>query len=121
MSSPFLNRINKRSKTAHGLKSEKRLSKKLKGQAHPGSGAFDRKGDFSTKDFLYEAKSTVHASIAIRKDDLDKVEKQALMVGRKPVLNLSFVMPSGTGRDCDYALLRLIDFEELIEAANAKS
>jgi hypothetical protein len=122
MSNPFIKRTT-RSKTAHGNLSEKRVAKRLGYRQTPASGALDHaKGDFKSKDFLGEAKATTKESISLKLAWLRKNESHALLIGRKPVLVLSFVRPSGAGvagGTSDYVVLPLGVFEEITGASTA--
>lgn len=116
MSNPFLNRIANRSKTSHGNRSEKRLGKSIMAQMHAGSGSKGRKGDMRKGGFLIESKATVKDSIGVKKEWLEKVENQALLIGKKPALSLSFVRGNGEALpNGDWVAIRLSDFKELFE------
>lgn len=79
-----------------GVKSEKRLTKKLGGKATPASGAIEgHKGDFELGDFLMEAKSTVGDSLGVKFDWLVKIKKEARSKGKSPALTISFVNEQG--------------------------
>lgn len=65
---------------------EKAVAKKLKGSTTANSGATPySKGDVLTEDFLLECKTkTTHSdSISIKKEWLEKIEKESLFMGKK--------------------------------------
>lgn len=66
---------------------ESRIAKELDGRTTPGSGAFDGlKGDVKTAEFLIEAKRTDKSSISVKKEWLEKIDKEAIDIGKKPAL-----------------------------------
>jgi hypothetical protein len=89
---------------------EKRLGKKFDGQVSAASGAFwSRKGDVRTDKYLIEHKYTGNKkSLSIKKEWLDKVEKEAIQDSKMPVLAFHL-----GGRD--YFILTEDDFEELTD------
>lgn len=70
-------------------KQEKKLAKDLNLKLTPNSGstAF-RKGDMYTNQFLIESKSTDHESISLKKSWLEKIEEEAILEGKTPLLIL---------------------------------
>ncbi len=66
---------------------EKRLAKTVGGSQPAASGAFwTRKGDVRNEDLLIEAKQTSKKSFSIKGEVWDKIEREALLDGRVPVL-----------------------------------
>lgn len=64
---------------------EDRVAKSLGGKRQPNSGATPfEKSDVKTSEFLLECKTktTLSNSISIRKDVIDKLEKEALFMGK---------------------------------------
>jgi hypothetical protein len=71
-------------------KHEKRLAKTLDGSTVAASGAFwSRKGDVRSEKYLVEHKFTDAKSYSLKAVDLQKLEKEAIMVGRIPVFAVS--------------------------------
>lgn len=89
-------------------KHEKRLAKKYDGQVSAASGAFwSRKGDVRSIDLLIEHKYTSsNKSITIKKEWLDKIEKEAILDSRLPVLMFHL-----GGKN--YAIVLEDDFDEI--------
>jgi hypothetical protein len=101
MTNPYLER-RERVKTGHGLKSEKRVIKKLGGKQHAGSGAcagLKSDGSVSAKmEMRVECKSTIHDSISVKKEVLDKIMREALNGNQYPMLTISFVDAEGRAK-----------------------
>lgn len=91
-------------------KHEKRIAKKFGGQVSAASGAFwSRKGDVRTDGWLIEHKYTANKkSLSIKKEWLDKIEKEALLEAKAPALMFHL-----GGRD--YVVLTEDDFTELTD------
>lgn len=88
-------------------KHEKRLAKKYDGQVSAASGAFwSRKGDVRSDDLLIEHKYTSAKSITIKSEWLAKIEREAVLDSRTPVLMFHM-----GGRD--YVVLTEDDFDEM--------
>lgn len=69
---------------------EKRLAKVIGGTRVAGSGSFwSRKGDVRSDKYLIEHKYTSKASYGLKAEDLQKLEKEAIMVGREPLFCIS--------------------------------
>jgi Holliday junction resolvase len=69
---------------------EKRLAKVIDGSRVAASGAFwSRKGDVRSERYLIEHKYTAKKSYSIKAEDLQKLEKEAIMVGREPLFCIS--------------------------------
>jgi hypothetical protein len=109
MGNPFLERVAKAGKSAHGKRSEARVAKSLGARLTPASGALDSaKGDFKLSTILGEAKSTINASISIEYDWLLKIAHEALYQGKTPALTVSFVNGNGTVKhNGDWVLIPL--------------
>ncbi len=71
------------------------------------------KGDFQNKEFLIEAKATEHKSIILRKSWLEKLEREALEVGKTPLLLLTI-----GGRN--YYMFRECDIDLNETSSNSK-
>lgn len=112
--SPYLRRM---ATPQHGQKAERRAAKRLKGQRRPGSGALDgAKGDIVKKRFLIESKATKNASIVVKLEWLEKIDKEALDAGKDPALLLQFVDAAGNPwRGSGWVLLPERIFAEISE------
>ncbi len=82
---------------------EKRLAKKLGGRRQPGSGCVPGlKGDVKSADFLVECKKTDHASHILTLKVLRKIDQEAALEGKEPLLEVClqgynyYVMTEGT-------------------------
>lgn len=95
---PYQTRKNKIG--AGGIKSEKQVARRLAGRQTPASGAMEgAKGDIVLPEFLMEAKSTTADSLGVKFEWLAKITREALAVGKKPALSMSFVTGSGAAVD----------------------
>ena len=82
---------------------EKGVAADLGGKTQPGSGnQWHSKGDVSAKDYLVECKSTVNDSISVKVAVLEKIENEAILAGKQPVLQLEF---QGKRRIQKYAVI----------------
>ena len=80
----------------HGQKAEKRTAKRIGGEARAGSGSIEGfKGDITFGRFLVENKATIHRSLSVKLDWLDKISREARDEGRTPALSLQFVDSNG--------------------------
>lgn len=78
-------------KKTESHKHEEHVAKAFRGRRQPNSGATPfRKGDVESKEFLVECKETAKKSISVTTKWLDKISKQAMLVGREPSLTLRF-------------------------------
>ncbi len=69
---------------------EKRLAKVIGGTRVAASGAFwSRKGDVRSDKYLIEHKYTAAKSYSLKAEDLQKLEREAIMVGREPLFCIS--------------------------------
>jgi len=69
---------------------EKRLAKKVGGSVNAGSGNhWSRKGDVRSEKYLIEHKYTSHQSYSLKVEEMDKLYKEAMMVGREPIFCIS--------------------------------
>ena len=96
---------------SHGQKQsqahEKRLEKVLGGSRTAASGAFwSRKGDVRSEKYLAEHKYTAAKSFSVKSSELQKVETEALLVGRVPIFCVSL-------GNRDYVILLEDDFIEM--------
>ena len=109
--------LNRRDKRTHGQRAEKKAASRLGAVLTPGSGAIQgMKGDFRTATFMVENKSTVNASLSLKKDWLEKIAREALDHGKSPALFLQFVNASGESNvDDRWVMIREIDFQGMIE------
>jgi hypothetical protein len=90
-------------------KQEKSVAKRLGGQLTVGSGSrWFNKGDVRTECYLVECKTTGKLSYTIKSSELRKIETEALLEGRNPVLVFDL-----DGRR--YAILPFDDFMEFTE------
>ena len=86
--------------------SQKHVAKKFGGREQPASGAvWCFKGDVTSKKILFECKYTDGTGIRVTEEMLRKIETEAVMSRKMPVLVLKF-----KGRT--YYTLREIDFEQ---------
>jgi hypothetical protein len=117
LSNPYLDRLAKAGKNAHGKKSENRVAKQMKARLHPNSGAMaGAKSDASRTGVRMEMKSTTTQTMAIELAWLVKITQEALEHGQYPVVVLSFVDNQGKPRLRQYAewvVVPLAVFEEL--------
>ncbi|NIT54899.1 MAG: hypothetical protein GWN00_01225 [Aliifodinibius sp.] len=100
----------------HGRVSESQMMKKLGATSTPGSGALpSAKSDGFDDAFQYEHKSTIHKSYGLKLETIRKIEKEALDVGRDPVLSISFVNPTGESiPQGDYVVISKELFQSLV-------
>lgn len=97
-----------------GVKSEKRVAKKIQGRQHAGSGNMvGYKGDITKDSFLLECKSTVHESFQLTREILAKITAEASMQGKLPALTISFITGNGKAKEYgDWVCIPLKDFED---------
>lgn len=94
---PLFDRYDPKGIGETGRRSEKKVAESFKAKMTRASGAMDfDKGDFSTDDFLMEAKSTIHKSISVKHDWLTKIRLEALSKDKFPALVVTFVEEDGT-------------------------
>lgn len=103
-------------------KQEERIAKILQGKVvrasgagrmtGSGLGAYGSKGDAVSLKFLAEAKRTDLGSIRITIEWLDKIYREALGVGKRPMLTLEFGLAKGISKD--WILLTKEDFSSLL-------
>lgn len=95
-------------------KQERRLAEDYGGQRSAASGAFwSRKGDVRTDRWLIEAKYTDQKGYRLTVSILDKIEREAILDGRKPRLDVSF-----GGKE--WVVITRDDLDELEEQAYAQ-
>lgn len=112
-------------KNQHGKKSEARLAQQLGMRNTRASGAlsFD-KGDATFSAMIngkvirgrMECKSTVHQSLSIKKEWLDKIASETTANGEVPVLSISFVDAEGNPQDfnSDWVAMPVSIWRELL-------
>ncbi len=115
-SNPFIDR-NNRGTHKHGQKSERKTAGRLQGACRPGSGSVEgAKGDIMLADFLIENKATVHRSISLKLDWLDKISSEARQEGKEPGLAIQFVDDNGNPvRGGRWVMIPEDEFKEMIE------
>ncbi len=87
-------------------KQEERIASEIGGRAHSNSGATPfNKGDCSNSYITVECKQTRNASFSITMRDLKKIEKEALNVGKLPIMFIEFM-----NFKREYVLMRKEDF-----------
>lgn len=80
-------------------RSEKGLRRRLGGRRTPGSGNKGIKGDLHTnrvlsvKPWMVEDKSTTGKQVVVKKEVLQKLERQAAQAKMEPILTISFTEP----------------------------
>lgn len=93
---------------------EKRVAEDLGGKTQPGSGnQWNAKGDVSAKTILVECKSTINQSIPLKVEVLEKIEREAALACKEPVLQIEF---QGKRRIQKYAVISYERFLQLLEA-----
>ncbi len=81
-------------------KQEKFIAKKIGGKRHVGSGCWFEKADVSNSDVLGEAKLTEKEYFSITMKVLNKLEDQAMGIGKEPRLYIRFLtMPPLFSKD----------------------
>lgn len=97
----------------NSLKHENRLADLLDGRRVSGSGSsWSHKGDVQSADLLVEHKYTSRKSYSIKSDVWRKIEKEAAIIGRVPVLAVRLELAQ-----LDLIVLSEDDFVELRERA----
>lgn len=90
-------------------KREQKIAKATGGRSHAGSGSlWWKKSDASDSAFQYEDKFTKNKYFSLSLKILDKIEKEAMDVGKLPVLVIGFAK-DGTSLSDDFAVLRAKD------------
>lgn len=64
------------------------MARQTGGTVNAGSGAFLRKGDVRSGNWLIEAKWTANRSFTLKSDVLEKVVKEAYAEGRRPIVQI---------------------------------
>lgn len=82
------------------------------GRATPASGSGDVKGDVYTENELIECKHTERKSYSLKVADLLKLARQAIMVGRRMVLEVEFTDPMGL-RPVRFVVLNKDEYTEM--------
>ncbi len=101
---------------------ENRVAKAAGGRRVPGSGSsMYAKGDaesgghaFGRNDFLFEAKQTIHGSLGVKREWLEKITEEAEGKGKNPALSIE--IKGGTRRlsERDWVAVPLSVFRRLI-------
>lgn len=116
MGNPYLDRLANKKIGATGRKAEKRAAKSLGARLTPASGAAQSKGDMSRGEFLIEHKSTVQESMGLKRDWLEKIEREALFTGKSPALMIDFLRPSGDAHPAGrWVLVQESVFKEILD------
>lgn len=104
----------------HGKHAEARMARTLGLRLQPNSGAMaGAKGDMRSANWLVEAKTTVNSTIPIDLGWLVKITGEALALGLRPAVALSFVLPSGRPRpnsETDWVLVPACVFRDLTDS-----
>lgn len=94
---------------------ERATARRFDGSVNAGSGnGWVRKSDVRSDDVLFEMKYTDAKSFSLKRDDLTKAEKYALIDGREMVFGISF-----SGKD-DYVVIPHEYYERLHDALHTK-
>lgn len=91
-------------------KQEKRLAKEFKGRVTPASGARHIKGDVLGEQFFIEAKTTSKKQYTLKKETLDKLEREAVTSRKIPALIIQFEMDRR-----EFAIISKEDLQALAE------
>jgi len=91
---------------------EQEAARSYGGRATPASGSRDVKGDVYTDNELIECKHTERKSYSLKVADLLKLAKQAIMVGRRMVLEVEFTDPMGL-HPVRYVVLNKDEYAEM--------
>ena len=112
---PYMTRKQQHRIGRAGRKSEKRLTKMLRGRETAASGALGDKGDIDLGPALVEAKSTTQESLGVKMAWLAKIAREARAVGKSPALAISFVNEDGSAAmDGEWIMIPLYKFQELL-------
>lgn len=102
----------------HGKACESKFAKRIGGTLTPNSGASGTKGDVRAGRFRVELKSTINASISVKLEHLNKINKEARECNKYPALGIQFVtgdgeiIPNGS-----WVCVRESDFKNLMAIA----
>ena len=92
-------------------KRELEIAEQVGGKRHTGSGSlWWKKSDASDPTFQYEDKFTEKSYFTISRGILDKIEKEAALEFKIPVLRIGFL---GAKKPTEFAMLRKIDCDYL--------
>jgi hypothetical protein len=96
MDSPFMRRIAKRHAGHNGRVAEVKAADRLGGKLRLASGAVHGvKGDFITRQFLYENKATQTGTLSLKRDWCYKIYQEALEQDKIPALAFQFTNEEG--------------------------
>jgi len=113
---PYMTRKQQHRIGRAGRKSEKRLTKMLRGRETAASGALGDKGDIDLGPALVEAKSTTQESLGVKMAWLAKIAREARAVGKSPALAISFVNAEGRPHlDGEWVCIPMHKFKEMFE------
>jgi Holliday junction resolvase len=99
---------------------EKVAAKRYGGRTKPGSGSSPlSKGDVQTRAFLMEMKGTIHQSLSIKAEWLEKITQEASYEGRYPALEIKLPIQEPLVEDT-WVLVPASVFQELNEQAEIK-
>lgn len=98
-----------------GRKNEKQTSRRLNAKLTPGSGATATfKGDMTFNNYLVECKATENNSLSLKLEWLGKISREALEVGKKPLMTITFTDDTGRPRRHGaWVLVPETEFKEL--------
>ena len=103
---------------------EERLARAVGGRKQPGSGSsIYAKGDVKERSseahdpnrFLWECKQTIHKSLSIKGEWLDKISKEAIAAGLEPALSIEIKGMESNVAERDWVVLPLSVFKRLCE------
>lgn len=101
-----------------GRISEVRVAKDHNATLTSNSGAGSQKSDSISETHRIESKSTTKSSISLKKEWLDKITKEAVLSGKKPLLSIDFLRPNtvNAARLSSWVLIEERDFLEMQNA-----
>lgn len=96
---------------------EKRAARRYGGSRTAASGALDEKGDVRVHGVMrIECKYTAAKSFTLKREELEKIEKEAIAAGEMPVFEIEFQNHHPKRR---FVVLREEDFDELNRKSKA--
>jgi len=102
-------------------KQEKEAATRYGGRVKPGSGSSPlSKGDVKTRAFLMEMKCTIHGSISIKGEWLEKIAGEARYEGREPALEIQIDGITDPLVEKKWVLIPATLFADLNEEATIK-
>lgn len=92
---------------------ERKLAERLGGKSQPNSGATDAaKGDIKIEKFLIDDKFTGTKGYTLKKEDLDKISREARGHNREPMMILKFTKNVPKGMPSEWAIFPARLYEE---------